>query len=316
MPTESRLNFDALVEPLRSDTTSGAATLARAASHVFELTARETPADTGAALVGALSTLALALLDAQPSMAPLVTLAREVTATLDVLDPVDEVRAKVVAAARQFRESLGARSAAAARAAAERLPPGVVLTLSYSSTVRAALLEAARTTPLRVICLESRPLNEGRGLANELAAAGIPTTVAVDAAAESLLPECAAVLLGADSVGDRGVVNKIGSAALARGAKHLGVPLLVAADSSKLLPAGFPQRLGGDRPADEVWAAAVRGPRVWNRYFEAFPIDWVSTLLTEDGALEPAEVGRRRRELLVPPVLARWAARSLKQGGR
>jgi translation initiation factor 2B subunit (eIF-2B alpha/beta/delta family) len=312
MPTDSRLNFDALVEPLRSDTTSGAATLARASSHVLELAAQETPATTGAALVGALNTLALAILDAQPSMAPLVTLAREVTSTLDALAPVDEVRHKAVAAARHFRESLGKRAAAAAKLAAERLPPGAVLTLSYSSTVRAALLEAAKTTPLRVICLESRPLNEGRGLANELAGAGISTTVAVDAAAESLLPECAAVLLGADSVGDRGVVNKIGSAALARGAKHLGVPLLVATDSSKLLPAGFPQRLGGDRPAEEVWSTTTQGPLVWNRYFEAFPIDWITTLCMEDGAFGPRDVGRRRKALFVPPALARWAARPAK----
>jgi translation initiation factor 2B subunit (eIF-2B alpha/beta/delta family) len=145
-------------------------------------------------------------------------------------------------------------------------------------------------------------------LARELAAAGVSVTLAVDAAAESLLPECAAVLLGADSIGDRGVVNKIGSAGLAHAAARHARPLLVAADSSKLLPVGFPQPLGGERPPEEV-APGLPGVRAWNRYFDVFPADLATLYLTDQGPLPPGELQRRRRGLAVPAELARWAAR-------
>jgi translation initiation factor 2B subunit (eIF-2B alpha/beta/delta family) len=46
------------------------------------------------------------------------------------------------------------------------LGPGTtVMTLSYSSTIRDALKEASASQPsIKVIVMESRPLNEGRGV--------------------------------------------------------------------------------------------------------------------------------------------------------
>jgi ribose 1,5-bisphosphate isomerase len=296
-----------LVAPLRADATSGAAELARAAASVIERASAEAPAASGAALVDSLTTLVIAVLDAQPAMAPMMTLAREVLGRLDGAASVAETRRVAVAAARAFRESSMTGAAAAARTAAAELPDRPILTLSFSATVRDALILAARDRPVQVVCLESRPLNEGVALARELAGAGLSVTLAVDAAADGLLPECGAVLLGADSIGDRGVVNKIGSAGLARGASQLGIPLLVVADSSKVLPVGLPQPLGADRPAEEVLRAPA-GVRVWNRYFDVFPADVVTLFLSEDGALSPAELDRRRRALRVPPALAEWAA--------
>ena len=61
------------------------------------------------------------------------------------------------------------------------------------------------------------------------------------------------MVMGADSVGDRGIVNKIGSLGLAREAQEWATPLWVAADRSKWLPPGFPQPVDDDRPGDEVW---------------------------------------------------------------
>lgn len=297
----------ALVAPLRADVTSGAAELARAAASVIERASAEAPADSGGALVEWLTTLVIAVLDAQPAMAPMMTLACEVLGRLDASASVDETRSVAVAAVTAFRESSRTGAAAAARTAAARIPDRPILTLSFSATVRDALALAARDRPVQVVCLESRPLNEGSALARELASAGLSVTLAVDAAADGLLPECGAVLLGADSIGDRGVVNKIGSAGLARGAAQHGIPLLVAADSSKVLPVGLPQPLGVDRPAGEV-LQAPSGVRVWNRYFDVFPAELVTLFLTEKGALSPAELYQQRRALRVPPTLAEWAA--------
>jgi ribose 1,5-bisphosphate isomerase len=309
MPIDPHIDphIEALVAPLRADAISGAAELARAAATVIERASQEAPAESGGALVEWLSTLVIAVLDAQPAMAPMMTLAREVLGRLDASASVAETRSAAVAAVSTFRESSSAGAAAAARAAASQIPGSPVLTLSFSATVRDALTLAAGDRPVQVVCLESRPLNEGSALARELASAGLSITLAVDAAAEGLLPECGAVLMGADSIGDRGVVNKIGSAALARGAAQHGIPLLVVADSSKLLPVGLPQSLGVDRPAEEV-ARPTAGMRVWNRYFDVYPADLVTSFLTEKGALSPAGLDRERRALPVPPKLAEWAA--------
>ena len=143
-------------------------------------------------------------------------------------------------------------------------------------------------------------------LAAALAKVGVPVLFAVDAAAATLVRECAAVLLGADSVGDLGVVNKLGSLGAAQAASAAGVPVLVATDETKILPPGFPQRVADERPADEVWRAPAN-VRVWNRYFEAVPLEVVSSIITESATLTPAEVEDFRRAIRVPDEIRAWA---------
>jgi translation initiation factor 2B subunit (eIF-2B alpha/beta/delta family) len=147
-------------------------------------------------------------------------------------------------------------------------------------------------------------------VAAELADAGVQVTLAVDAALESIILACGCVLLGADSIGDKGVVNKIGSAAAAHAARRNGIPVLVVADSSKLLPRGFPQLIKDDRPAEDVWPE--HGPvRVWNRYFEVVPMSLITKVVTEEGAIMSEFVDSRRVGLSLPPALAQWAASHL-----
>ena len=112
-----------------------------------------------------------------------------------------------------------------------------------------------------------------------------------------------------DSLGDRGIVNKVGSLALARGAREHGVPVWVAADRSKWLPPGFPQPVEDDRPAEEVWRGA-RGVTVWNRYFEVLPASLVDRVVTDAGSYTPKELDEERRALRVAPVLEEWARRT------
>ena len=103
------------------------------------------------------------------------------------------------------------------------------------------------------------------------------------------------------------MVGKIGARAAVETAGRHGIPVLVAADSTKLLPLGFPQPVDDDRPASEVWAAPP-GVRVWNRYFEVVPGALVSALVTEDAVLDAAALDRKRATLSVPAALLGWAA--------
>jgi translation initiation factor 2B subunit (eIF-2B alpha/beta/delta family) len=300
-------HLEALIAPLRADTVSGAAVVGRLAAEVVRRAAVRVDAGSPEELRWAMAEVVVKVMEAQPAMAPLVSLARDVLFALDDAADVEAGRHQAAQAAQAFRSELDARARAVASRAASLLPEGgTVATVSSSSTVKAALLHAAESRELRVLCLESRPLNEGQLLAASLSKAGLSVVYAVDAAAATLLPDCHAVLLGADSIGDGGVVNKIGSAALAEPAHRLGLPVFVLSDETKILPPGFPQHLRDDRPGEEVWRAPAAGVRVWNRYFETVPLAWVTSVVTESATLTVAELEEHRRRIRVPGALADW----------
>lgn len=301
---------------LRADVVSGAAVVARAATRIVERVAARLECADEEEFRARMEELVHDILDAQPSMAPLVTLSARVLEALGESLPLPDLRRAVVRAAGALREELDAGTVAAARHAAELLPQGGrILTLSASSTVRAALLAFHQEKGGHALCLESRPMNEGASMARGLAAAGVPVTLAVDAAGDLLARSVDAVLLGADSVGDEGIVNKIGSRAVAGAAAEAGVPVFVVTDRSKFLPPGVPGVPAPDRPGEEV-SPPSPGLRIWNRYFEPIPLELVSAVVTREGALSPEQVLEVRRGLVLPPALERWIRRREERGKR
>ncbi len=292
-----------LVEAIRADRESGAAEVARVcADAIGRALARERAPD-AAAVRAEMAALGRALIDAQPAMAPVRGVAAAAIAGATGGDAA-EARSGAAAAVASYLRRLETAPVEAGRRAAALLRPGArVLTLSRSSTVQAALLEAGRAGPLAVICLESRPTFEGRRLAAELAAAGIHTTLAPDAAVAELMNGCALLLVGADSIGDHGLVNKIGTHAAALAAREFAVPAYAVADSTKLLPSGAPQPVSDERPAHEVWGDAPPAVHAWNRYFEATPLRLFTGVVLEDAIISGPEVGARRAGLREPAEL-------------
>lgn len=304
------MNLDALVAPLRAEVVSGATAVGRRAADVLRRVAEGAEVASTAEFRDLLSEAALRILDAQPTMANLVHLGARVLRSAEEEGELEDARRAAAGAAADFRSDVEAAGDLVASRLVELLPEkGRVVTLSASSTVAAAVVAAVREgRELEVVCLESRPMSEGRDLARRLARADVPVVYAVDAAAWSLTRGSAAVLLGADSIGDAGVVNKIGSRALAEAAHATGAPVFVAADRTKLLPPGFPQLRAEDRPAEQVWKGRA-GVRIWNRYFEPVPLERVRRVALEDGALSGSEIARLREGLSVPEPLSRWAER-------
>lgn len=298
--------LEALITPLRADTVSGAAVVGRLAAEVVRRAAVRVQVGSPEELRWALGEVVVKVMEAQPAMAPLVSLARDVLYAVEDAQDVEAGRHLAIQAAQTFRSGVEARAQEVASRAAALLPEkGTVATVSSSSTVRAALIHGAKARDIRVLCLESRPFREGQLLAESLAKEGVSVVYAVDAAAATLMPDCDMVLLGADSIGDAGVVNKIGSVSLAEPAHRLGVPVHVISDETKILPPGFPQHLRDDRPGEEVWKAPA-GVRVWNRYFESLPLEWVTSVVTEVGTLTVKELEELRRQIRVPKALADW----------
>jgi len=315
------MDLDALVAPLRSDAIHGAAVVAGRAAVRLRRAARGIAAADVAAFRSVMAQFAAALLDAQPAMAPLVELARRTLIAVDAAPTLATAKTAAADAAREFERDLAYSSQATARQVLAVIPASArILTLSSSSTVLAALQLAIEQRTIQVTCLEGRPRLEGRRMARALANGGIPVRLAVDAAVGVLVAQSDLVLVGADSVGDRGIVNKIGTCAAALVARFAGVPVYVLADKTKFLPPGFPQITDRQAPPGEVWRRpAHRGPHangrlpgertgvdIWNGYFEAVPLDLITGIVSEDGVLEPGAVVAQRAALPVPPALRAW----------
>jgi len=171
---------------------------------------------------------------------------------------------------------------------------GVVVTLTFSDNVLACIVRAHEKGRLeRVYVMESRPLFEGRFLAVALKEAGIPATLVPDSMGPGLLATATYALVGADSVlRDGSIVNKVGTYALALGAKDHGRPTYVACESLK-----FDARYDEGSwpgaplmPSTEVWDRPPEAVDTMNRYFEVVPARLVSRIATERGTFEPETV--------------------------
>ncbi len=254
------------IAAIRNNRTSGAAELTAEAAEALALAAEIAP--------DALQEAALAVTAAQPAMGSLVNLARFVIAAEDPR-----------AAARQFVSRMREAAPRVAENAARLIRGGAtVLTHSYSSAVLDAFRAAhAAGVHFRAVCTESRPLCEGAALAARLAGEGIESTLIPDAAAASLLRETALVLVGADAVSPRGVVNKTGTALIALAAAALHVPVYALCGSEKFLPPDY--ELPSEPPKDprEILAEPVPNLTVVNYYFELTPIEYFTGIVTETG---------------------------------
>lgn len=244
----------------------------------------------------ALAEAGAGLVDVHPAMAPLLHLANEVCfgyqgGGAEVFERLDRERDR--------------RARALAQAGAERIgADAVVATYSRSGTVLAALRRAIDDGPrFRVVTSEARPGGEGRSVAAELARAGIDVTLTYDAALPELVREADRLIVGADSICARGLVNKAGTGVLVREADRAGVPADVLAGTDKLLPPGYRKRppltaagrLGHRLPEGVHEAAPL---------FECEPLEPVDRVVTEQGAWTPEETFEKLGEIELHPRLA------------
>jgi translation initiation factor 2B subunit (eIF-2B alpha/beta/delta family) len=237
------------------DTESGAAEIARRAAATL---AALPPSD----LVEAVRTL----VRGHPPMAPLWRLGHAVLSADDH-----------VAAAAAFAARLAGERAAVAAASAPVLGAEVV-THSYSSTLVAAVAAAGATAS----CARSEPGGEGRLTAERLTALGVAAHEVDDRDALRAAAEGTTVVTGADAVGPGGVVNKVGTRALAEAARGGGGRCIAVAGGSKLVAADLP-----------AWPP-----------FERVPFGLFTLLLTQDGALTPSDAPRVAARFEVHPALA------------
>jgi translation initiation factor 2B subunit (eIF-2B alpha/beta/delta family) len=242
------------VRRLARDEESGAAEIARRAAVTFSALPRSD-------LMEAVRALVLA----HPPMAPLWRLGGIVLSAEDH-----------AAAARAFAQTIRQEAEAVAAASAATLPAEIV-TLSFSSTLVAAVAAAGA----RSWCARSVPGGEGAVTAERLRARGADARVVEDGEALARATDGTAVVVGADAIGPGGVVNKVGTRALAEAARRGGAPAYVVVGSSKLI--------GADLPAPPP--------------FERVPLDRFTAVISESGPVDPGDVARAAARHGVPEPL-------------
>jgi len=301
LPEETRER----IEEIRADNTSGAAALAQRAAEALSGLAEPGEARCRETLKEQVGRAAVALVEAQPAMAPIFNLANSLLWRIGAVSDLEETRGAIRTVCRGFVAGLDAAADRVGSTASALIRDAVtVITHSNSQTVFTALLKAwDEGKRFRVVATESRPVREGVTLAGALARRGIPATLIVDAALLPWVAKADLALVGADAVTVQGAVNKTGTALLALACRETRREIYALCGSEKFLPAEC--RLPPEAPKDpaEVAPDCEPGVSVSNLYFEVTPLDWLTGVITEDGILRGEELLERLAGMKVHPVL-------------
>lgn len=150
-----------------------------------------------------------------------------------------------------------------------------VMTISYSGTVRDILIKATKTSiDLKIFCIRSAPMNEGKILAKSLQRRGISTQILEDNKWKSFLSDITHILVGADLLSDSFFINKTGTADLMHAAGEYQIPVRIITTTHRFVH--------GYSPAS---------PR--NPIFEVIPYTPSMKILTEKGLIRPSDLSRQ-----------------------
>ncbi|MBC7130943.1 ribose 1,5-bisphosphate isomerase [Candidatus Bathyarchaeota archaeon] len=291
-------------EKIRRLEIQGARNIAIAAIKALEAMAVQTKAKTKEELLKELY-MARDVLFASRATEPLMRNAvrRIIVQVEETSESSVEAMAEAVSqAAKQFLKDFDHSKELIAEIGAKRIKDNmVVFTHCHSSTVTHILKKAKEQgKSFKVICTETRPLFQGRITAEELAEAGIKTTLIVDSAARYFMNRADIVLVGADAITSEGnVINKIGTSAIALIAREARTPFYVASELLKFDPI----TMYGDyeeieeRNPKEIWENPPSGLDIRNPAFDVTRREFIHGIICEEGIISPhsiVEVIRRR----------------------
>lgn len=247
----------------------------------------------------------LALVQGQPVMAPLLNLVNQLLLEAEGARESRQIASCVIHACNAFMQQTDEQDQHLQRKAAGIIrDQDTVLSHSYSSAVAKALITARRQgKSFSVICTESRPVLEGRSLALELSEAGIPVRFITDAAVGLFMAEADVVMVGADNVSQKGLVNKIGTFPLTVTAQAMGIDVYGLCTTLKFIPGNLVLPPQTQRSGDEIWDSCPGKIEAVNLYFDVTPLKYVTGIITENGAQKAEQVLAQIQSLPVHPAL-------------
>jgi ribose 1,5-bisphosphate isomerase len=159
----------------------------------------------------------------------------------------------------------------------------VIFTHCHSSTLVKALIEAYKNKKkFSVINTETRPLYQGHLTSKQLSRAGIEVSMSIDSAILEDIKKSDLIMLGADAITKKGVLNKIGSGLIAKISKDLKKPLYIVTDSWKFSPKKISIE---KRSWKEIWSKSPKKVNIENPAFEWIPKNQISNIISELGIL-------------------------------
>ncbi|MCD6520344.1 MAG: hypothetical protein J7M05_10535 [Anaerolineae bacterium] len=301
-----RTQWEVKLEALRRDNRSGAEEiLAKALDLLIEAIAESSPS-------GVLSykewllRISRQIVAAQPSMGVLFRLVNDMLWACDGVMNSTEMRQKALDFLQDYQQQQETTLQAVIDQAAQYLANfASLMTYSRSSTVaRVFTTMAERNIKPRIYCSEGRPMLEGQTLASELSWAGLDVILGIDMALFGWLGEVRALVIGADSIGSAGLVNKVGTAALMHAAMEQEIPRIVVCSSLKFLPEDYlvGQSLRSGAP-EEIMPVSSENITVRNVYFDVTPLELVSVVINEKGPLEYEELLQELAQIRTYPGL-------------
>lgn len=295
-----------MVRSLAAEPPFGAARIAEVAADILLRRAEMGEASSPDTFREEMLQTGLTIIHVQPSLAPLVNLVSDVLWHLEQTERPWDQRSAVRIATEDFKRQLRQQAIHVAEGSLAFIEDGsIIVTHSLSSTVQYALLHAQRAgRRFHVICSESRPMLEGRQMAKELAEFGIHTTVMVDTLTLDTIHQAQAVVVGADMLNSLGLVNKVGTRALATLAQSVHVPFYALCGSAKFLPTAFQPHSATTSDTSDVWDEPPLGVTVehWDR--DLTPLSLISGIVTERGTLPPTMVEGWLAAMHLHPALA------------
>lgn len=176
---------------------------------------------------------------------------------------------------------------------------GTMATVSYGTAFGVIRTAISQGKKVKVIATESRPRLQGaRITAYEALSDKIPLTLIVDSAVGITMSKGMVdrVVVGADRITKRAVINKVGTFMIALAAKHHGIPFYSAAPTTTLDLAGESAAVPiEERDPSEV--TEIRGKRiapkgvgVFNPAFDATPLELVTEVITDRGVFSPEQI--------------------------
>lgn len=198
-----------------------------------------------------------------------------------------------------------------AQIASSKIKDGdVIVTFAKSSIVLKTLLFAKKEgTSFRVVVLDSKPLFEGKRMAEDLAAADIQVQYSLISAAAHAIEDANKVILGAHAMMANGrLYSRVGTAIVAMIAHDKGVEVTVCCESVKFTDRvaldsivvneiAPPEELLSERDETDTqregtlkkWKETP-GLQILNILHDVTPAEYINLVITENGSLPPSSV--------------------------
>lgn len=310
-------DHEAMAKAIETMIVRGAPAIGVAAAYGMYLGAREIQTDDRAEFLAQLEQVAQRLQATRPTAVNLFWAIDQMMKVARQPDSVTNLKAQLLQTAQALNaddvrtcQQIGAYGLAALPSSPAKLRilthcnAGALATAGYGTALGVVRSAWSAGRLERVYADETRPRLQGAKLtAWECVQEGIPVTVITDSMAAHCMQQgmIDAVVVGADRIAANGdAANKIGTYSVALAAKAHGIPFFVAAPLSTI---DFSISNGSQIPIEQRDSSEIHtvgdtvlcpvGAEFYNPAFDVTPAELIAAIVTEFGAIVPAELKAR-----------------------